>query len=227
MSQLKKIFKYQLWNLLSLIGLLLVVGVCLTAQPTMLEGQFLGVTTNVWLWIAIATPILHQLYVWIIWRLELYRRTFTTRYGLKRAFAAYSIGFFILIVGRLITIILLAMSNKDTLNMPPSLAYVLAGLIMPLVMYLFYSVHRYFTIERAYGIDHFDPNYCKPFEKKGLFKYTNNGMYVVGLLILYVPGLLFLSQAALLVALFNHAYIWVHYYCTERPDMIEIYGVAP
>ena len=29
---------------------------------------------------------------------------------------------------------------------------------------------------------------------------------------------------ALAVALFQHAYIWVHYYCTEKPDMRRIYG---
>jgi len=30
---------------------------------------------------------------------------------------------------------------------------------------------------------------------------------------------------ALLLAGFNHLYIWVHYYCTEKPDMERIYGV--
>jgi len=52
-------------------------------------------------------------------------------------------------------------------------------------------------------------------------------MYVYGLLILYLPGLFLLSKAALLVALFNHVYIWVHYYCTEQPDMKVIYGKTP
>ena len=32
------------------------------------------------------------------------------------------------------------------------------------------------------------------------------------------------SLAALAAALFQHAYIWVHYYCTEAPDMALIYG---
>ena len=63
--------------------------------------------------------------------------------------------------------------------------------------------------------------------KKGIFKYTDNGMYVFGLMILYLPGLLLLSKAAILAALFNHVYIWVHYYFTERPDMQEIYGDTP
>ena len=103
----------------------------------------------------------------------------------------------------------------------------LVALIAPVVIYLFYSVIRYFTIKRAYGIDHFDKNYSEPYVKGGIFRYKDNGMYVYGLLILYLPGLLLLSKAALIVALFNHVYVWVHYYCTERPDMKVIYGKTP
>jgi hypothetical protein len=169
----------------------------------------------------------HQVYVWLIWRFELYQRTFTKRYGLKRSFTIYAAGFSILFVSRLIAIIILAYSNRSTLHIIPVFTYALAALITPLVIYLFYSVKKYFTIERAYGIDHFDKNYCEPYVKKGIFKYTDNGMYVFGLMILYLPGLLLLSDAAIVAALFNHAYIWLHYYFTERPDMLEIYGEAP
>jgi hypothetical protein len=49
-------------------------------------------------------------------------------------------------------------------------------------------------------------------------------MYVFGLLLLWVPGLVAQSSAALGVALFSHAYIWAHYLFTERPDMQQIYG---
>jgi len=49
-------------------------------------------------------------------------------------------------------------------------------------------------------------------------------MYIFGFFILWIPGLLLLSKAALLVALFNHIYIWVHYYFTELPDIKVIYG---
>jgi hypothetical protein len=35
--------------------------------------------------------------------------------------------------------------------------------------------------------------------------------------------------AARCIALFNHMYVWVHYYTTEYPDMLRIYpeGGAP
>jgi len=124
----------------------------------------------------------------------------------------------------LIFIILLAISNQGSLSINPLYTYLATALITPVVIYLFYSVIRYFTIERAFGIDHFDKNYNKPYVKGGIFRYTDNGMYVYGLLILYLPGLLLLSKAALIVALFNHLYVWVHYYCTELPDMKIIYG---
>jgi protein-S-isoprenylcysteine O-methyltransferase Ste14 len=75
------------------------------------------------------------------------------------------------------------------------------------------------------GLDHFDPALHRaPLVREGIFRYLRNPMYTVGFLILYVPGLLLRSQAALLAAAFQHAYIWVHYYCTELPDMRRIYG---
>ena len=61
------------------------------------------------------------------------------------------------------------------------------------------------------------------FVNKGIFKYTSNGMYLFGFLILWIPGLLLQSKAALIIALFNHIYIWVHYYFTEQPDIKIIY----
>jgi hypothetical protein len=103
---------------------------------------------------------------------------------------------------------------------------VLAGILFIPAAYGMYSVLRYFGIDRAYGIDHFEPeNYRnKPFVKRGLFKYTKNAMYKFVFLALWAIGLVFLSQAALLAAAFNHLYIWVHFYFTEMPDIQYIYG---
>jgi hypothetical protein len=52
-------------------------------------------------------------------------------------------------------------------------------------------------------------------------------MYIFGFFILWVPGLWFASVAALSVALFNHLYIWVHYFSTELPDIRRIYAEVP
>jgi len=74
------------------------------------------------------------------------------------------------------------------------------------------------------GIDHFDSSYGdRPLVKEGIYRYVNNGMYLFGVAIIWIPGLVYLSKAALLSALFTHLYIWVHYYCTEKPDMKRIY----
>ncbi|GMR06064.1 MAG: hypothetical protein BMS9Abin25_0646 [Gammaproteobacteria bacterium] len=227
MTAIDKIFRYQIWNLLLLILLLLSVQLYASNKPEILLGSFWGVSTKIWFWLAIAVPVIHQLYVWLVWRLELYLGVFTKRFGVQKSFKIYAAGFSILFSGRLIVIIILAISSKDTLSLMPMTSYLIAALITPFVLYLFYSVKKYFTIERAYGIDHFDRDYNEPYVKKGIFKYTDNGMYVFGLLILYLPGLLLFSEAALLAALFNHIYIWSHYYFTERPDMVEIYGNAP
>ena len=75
-----------------------------------------------------------------------------------------------------------------------------------------------FGINRAFGIDHFKPEKYKnrTFVKKGIFKYTPNGMYKFVFLLLWIPGILFQSKAALIAALFQHIYIWIHYYFTEH-----------
>ena len=227
MSETGKILKYQLWHVLALLALLIVIKIIVTSNPEVLLGSFWNLSTRFWFWLAIAVPIIHQTYVLLIWRFELYQRTFSRRFGVKRAFNFYAAGFSFLFASRLIAIIFLSLSNKDTLHSDPVLTYGISILITPFIVYLFYSVKKYFTIERAYGIDHFDQNYNEPYVKQGIFKYTDNGMYVFGLMVLYLPGLLLFSKAAILAALFNHAYIWVHYYFTERPDMIEIYGNTP
>jgi len=224
---IKKIFGYQIWHLVSVIILIAITQKFISINYDTTDGELWGIGTKAWFWIAIAIPIFHQVYVWIIWRLELYNDTFTSRYGVQRAFKIYSVGFSLLFACRLIFIIILAISSQGSLSINPLYTYLMVALIIPVVIYLFYSVIRYFTIERAYGIDHFDKNYNEPYVKGGIFRYTDNGMYVYGLLILYLPGLLLLSKTALIVALFNHVYIWVHYYCTERPDMKVIYGKAP
>jgi len=224
---MRDIFRYQFWHLLSLVILLGLISYTVDIDPGILAGTLWGCDTAFWLWLAITVPILHQLYVWLIWRLELYKNIFTEHFSVSLAFRLYAAGFSVLFVSRLIFISILAISNRNSLEIEPLVAYLLITIITPLVVYLFYSVKKYFTIERAYGIDHFDKAYNIPYVQGGIFKYTDNGMYIVGLMTFYLPGLILFSKAALLVALFNHVYIWVHFYTTERPDMLKIYGKVP
>lgn len=219
-----KIFKHQLWHLLILTALLCGLYFYSKSNFTLLESSLWGISSLNWYLFAILSPIIHQIYVLLCWRSELHFKSISNLFG-KFGFPLYKIGFAILIFSRMILIILLAISNRDTLSMNPAFTYILSGILFMLAAYLFYSVKRYFGIDRAFGLDHFKPEEVKkmPFANQGIFKYTSNGMYIYGFLILYIPGLLLQSEAAIIIAFFNHLYIWVHYFFTEKPDMKEIY----
>ena len=49
-------------------------------------------------------------------------------------------------------------------------------------------------------------------------------MYGVAFLGPWGLALLLGSAGALIAAAFGHAYIWLHFYATEKPDMEFIYG---
>lgn len=188
------------------------------------EGALWGMTTLGWFWLAAAIPVLHQLYVWLCWRLELHASGLSRALG-RRAFSAYSAGFAILGVSRVGVVFALAIANRGSL--PYEGAALKVGAVAALVpaIYVFYSVHRYFGFARAVGIDHFDPTYRSlPFVSEGIFRFSRNAMYVYGFLLLWAPALWYGSAAALCIAAFNHLYIWVHYYTTELPDLRRIYG---
>jgi hypothetical protein len=215
-------FEKQGWHFFFLV--LLLVGIVFFAQGDVLSGQLWGIGTQAWLWVAIAVPVIHQIFVWLFWRLELHYGLITRWLG-QSGFPVYKIGFTILFAARPISIMLLGISNYDTLACPPALMYTAAVILLVPGIYTMYSVVHYFGMDRAYGIDHFDPIYRdKPFVKQGMFKYTNNAMYKFGFLILWSIALFTLSKAALLAAVFNHLYIWVHFYFTELPDIRHIYG---
>lgn len=220
-----KILKGQFWHLLLLLLLLSCVLLATYLLPKLTLGGLMGVSTKTWLVLALLSPIVHQTYVMVVWRFELHCNSISGIFG-KSGFKIYKIGFFFLVLSRLITVILLAISNKNTLPIDKLLSFIVAFILLIPVAYLFYSAAKFFGINRAVGIDHFKPNNAKAhaFVIKGIFKYTSNGMYIFGFLLLWIPGILLQSQAALMVALFSHLYIWVHYYCTEKPDMAHIYN---
>jgi len=219
-----KIFKYQGWHLLSLIVLLTIIYQIISNDSSYLEGEFWNKSTYFWLKWAVVIPILHQVYVWICWRLELKNQALTRLLG-KYAFPIYLIPFFSLFIARAVFLIYLGESNSHSISINPIIKNGLIVLILIPSLWTLFSVKMYFGILRAAGQDHFDPEISKlPFVKKGIFKYTNNAMYVFGLMALYLIGLGYESKAALLVAGFNYVYIWVHYYCTELPDIQDIYG---
>ena len=220
-----KLFRYQIWHLLCLLLLLWGIYLLLGSDSGLMDGEFWGLNTRFWFIMAILSPILHQVYVLLCWRLELHYQSITRNFG-KRGFRLFKIGFAILIISRPVTIILLALANAFTFEINAFLSYGISVLLLVPGVYLMYSVKNYFGFDRAFGIDHFEPEKYKDVAmvRRGIFKYSSNAMYVYGFFLLWVPGILAQSKAALLLAAFNHFYIWVHYYFTEKPDMKAIYG---
>ncbi len=223
MSQAQLIFEKQWLHALPLAVLLAgLAAISRFAQVRM--GQLWGVSTPVWFWLAATLAVVHQMYVWFCWRTQLHAAWLTRTLG-DLAFSLYAVGFSILGMARVVMVFILAIANRGTLQANPQVLELLALIALVPATYLFYSVERYFGVKRAFGIDHFDESYRSlPFVRKGIFRFTRNGMYVYGFLLLWVPALWFASLAALSVAVFNHLYIWVHYFATELPDMKRIYG---
>jgi len=219
-----KLFERQAQHLLALTLLLLSIFL-ISRREGFQAGQFLELSTQTWLWISIAVPVTHQIVAIFTWRAELYYNLMGRWFG-ERAFHAWGIGFMALFIARPLSIIGLGIANRGSIPIPAIIGVISAVLCLPFLIYLGYSIHKHFGINRALGIDHFEPEKYKqiPFVRGGIFRWTPNAMYKFGFLILWVPGLLLLSKAALLSALFSHIYIWVHYYCTELPDMRHIYG---
>lgn len=223
MTPARLIFERQCSHLLGL-GLLLGAFYGATRLDAFAAGSLCGVGSQTWAWLSVGIAVLHQVFVWFCLRVELYLALCTRWIG-RHAFRVYAILFMVMLVARPVLISLLAIANRDTVPLPRWLGLLLAGALSLPTLYLFYSVIRYFGFRRAMGIDHFERGYRKlPLVREGIFRFTRNGMYTFGFLLVWIPGLAFSSFAALAVAAFSHAYIWVHYLCTERPDMTRIYG---
>jgi protein-S-isoprenylcysteine O-methyltransferase Ste14 len=143
-----------------------------------------------------------------------------------KAFAVYAVGFMVLFLSRPVTVLALGIANQGSLPISPWLNVPLISINLVVLVYMAYSFVKYFGVERALGMDHFDPETYRDrsFVKEGIFTWSENAMYTYAFLALWVIGLFFQSRAALLAALFNHLFIWAHYFFTEHPDMQEIYG---
>jgi len=192
-------------------------------HPLMDVGELWGLNSRQWFKFTIANAIAHQVWVWLWWRAELHYRLASRIFG-KFAFEVYAVPFFLMLGLRQVLAFALAAANHGTVSILPAFSLgVSVALALP-VLYLGYSIRKYFGFARAAGADHFDESFrIRPLVDDGIFRYTSNPMYVFGFLLLWIPAIYFASFAAFVSALFCHLYIWVHFLATERPDMRRIY----
>ena len=208
-------------------GLLLILLILLIPvwrHPLMGVGELWGLTSRELFVVVIANAVAHQVYVWLCWRLQLHYNILSRVFG-KYAFEVYATPFFLMLSLRPVLAFALAISNQGTVAIPHVISTGVSVLLAVPLMYLGYSIRRYFGFARAAGADHFYESYrTKPMVREGIFRYSPNSMYAFGFLMLWIPAVYFASFAALAAAGFSHLYIWVHYLATERPDMRRIYG---
>ena len=216
-NKLSFFFKHQIWHLGGTV-LLFYIGV----QIFNLEGNskiFLGGYTKEWFMLAMSIPLVHQTYVWICWRSELCWKSISNTIGFK----TYVIIFFILIISRLSAIVLCFL-DYGSLYKPGWLAWSIAIIIFIPGAYTMYSVKKYFGFLRAAGADHFDTKYRNmPFERRGIFKWTPNAMYVFAIGIPFSFAVATGSNSMFIIAIYTYISIWLHYFCTEKEDFKVIY----
>ena len=217
-NKLNFFFKHQIWHLGGTIFLFYTGTQFVDFESN--TNTFLGIRALVWFMIAMSIPLAHQAYVWICWRSELCWKLISNTIGFK----GYLILFFILIILRLSAIVL-CFVDYGSLYKPGWLTWILALILFIPGGYTMYSVKKYFGFLRAAGADHFDSKYRDlPFENRGIFKWTPNAMYVFAIGIPFSFAVATGSQSMFVVAIYTYISIWLHYFCTEKPDFAVIYN---
>jgi hypothetical protein len=215
-----EIFRGQLQH--AMIAALLTAGACsLLTSP---EGSYFGVSPICWAYIALAIPLIHQSMVAVVFRAQLHLNLMVRIFG-DRALKIWGVMFLPVLVARPVSLLIAGLADMGSLAGDRNLQLIAGAILLIPAVVGMHSVIKYFTINRALGGDHFYDKYANmPMVTEGIFKYSANAMYGFVFLGLWGIALLTGSWNAIVLALFNHAYIWVHMYCTEGPDMDVIYS---
>jgi len=214
-------FYRQEWHLLYL--LVFVPLTFFLSSPFLENSAWLGLNSAQWFWISIILSIVHQVIVWIVFRLQLGWAPLTQLFG-KADLVAWGAIFFPLFLGRIFAQVGFAQATQATLALAKPLAIGISIVLILSALYTLWSVVRYFGLIRAMVGDHFRLRFREmPLETRGIYKYSSNAMYTYVLLLFWAIALINRSLPGLFMAAFHHSYVWVHYYCTEKPDMEIIY----
>ena len=208
---------------IAIAGLMGLGVVALLSEPETAPRLF-GLTAVGWAKASVALAILHQLILAFVFRMQLHRNLVTRVFG-ENDMKVWAMIFMPLLIARPITVILTGWADSVPITGYRGAEIALGlALLVPAVVAL-HSTLVHFTLPRALGGDHFRDDYlAMPKVTGGVFNHTDNGMYGVAFLGLWAIALLFGSWNALALALFQHAFIWVHMYCTEAPDLRRMHG---
>lgn len=206
------------------LAVLLTAGTCaLLSAPAQGSGLW-GLNAIEWASLSIALAVLHQVIVALVFRLQLHRNWLSRMLG-DRDMLIWRLIFMPLLIARPASVFLTGWADTVSIPVPRIGTLVIGAAFVALAIWGMHSVLKFFTIRRALGGDHFrDDIAAMPLVRQGIFKFTSNAMYGVVFLGLWGIALLCDSWNALILAFFQHCYIWVHMYCTEKPDMEWIYG---
>lgn len=190
------------------------------------DNRLLGLSAVGWAKLGIALAIIHQVVVALVFRLQLHRNLLTRLFG-DRDMTIWAAIFLPLLAARPLTMIMTGWADDTPITGLRWLEIPVGAALLAVAAWGMQSTLVHFTLPRALGGDHFREEIrALPKVTGGVFDYTDNGMYGVVFLGLWGLALLFGSWNALVLALFQHAYIWVHMYTTEGPDMRRLYGEA-
>jgi len=217
-NKLSFFFKYQILHIGGLIVLYYVALQMVDFETD--SNVFLGISAKSWFLFAMMTPLLHQGYVWLCWRSELCWKTISQTIGFK----SYAVIMIIIGILRL-SGIGLSFADYGSWFTPGWIAWTISVLIFILFIYTIYSIKKYFGFMRATGVEHLDPSYKdKPFERRGIFKWTPNAMYTIAIAILLGFAISAGSKAMFEIADYTYIGVWLHYFCTEKEDFKVIYN---
>ena len=233
MSRLDEIRSHSRWNDILegqpqhlLMTALMLCGAAYLLQESSSQGRFLGLESFGWAWLSIWAAVLHQVVVAVGFRLQLHRAVLTRTFG-PRDFDIWRAIFLPLLLARPVTLLITASLDAGSLGGWRAGEILLGvALLIPALLTLHTVVTR-FTVKRAAGGDHFRESYLSmPMIREGMFRWSPNSMYSFAFLGLWSIALIAGSWQALVVAFFQHAYIWVNMYTVEAPDMRWLYGSA-
>jgi len=217
-NKLSFFFKHQIWHIGGLIVLNYVALQMVDFETD--SNVFLGISAKSWFLFAMMTPLLHLGYVWVCWRAELCWKTISQTIGFK----PYAVIMIIIGILRL-SGIGLSFADYGSWFIPGWIAWSVSVLIFIPFIYTIYSIKKYFGFMRATGIDHFDPSYKdKPFEKRGIFKWSSNAMYTFAIALFFGFAISAGSKAMFVFAVYTYIGTLLNDLCTEKEDFKVIYG---